>query len=166
MHERFAELGTDSADQAGIPADARFSFGDVPGFTKVSDLRAGQPDSLPEERTAGTTMHYTSGTTGRPKGVRRALTGLDPDDAMALVAAGLLAFFGVTEGQPNAHLLTLAELPHGRHRLRRRRAAHGSHAGLHGRVRRRDRAGSHRAVQVHELAHGADAVQADAVAAG
>ena len=26
-------------------------------------------------------MQYTSGTTGRPKGVRRALTGLDPDDA-------------------------------------------------------------------------------------
>ena len=50
-------------------------------------------------------MHYTSGTTGRPKGVRRALTGMDPDEAMAL-ASVLLQFFGVTEGQPNAHLLT------------------------------------------------------------
>ncbi len=71
MHERFAKLGIQTADEAGIPADARFSFGDVPGFTNVDDLRAGQPDTLPADRTAGTTMHYTSGTTGRPKGVRR-----------------------------------------------------------------------------------------------
>ncbi|HEY2506075.1 MAG TPA: acyl-CoA synthetase [Streptosporangiaceae bacterium] len=105
VHERFAELGTATADEAGVPADARFGFGDVPGFIPVADLRAGQPATLPEQRTAGATMHYTSGTTGRPKGVRRALTGLDPDEA-AVRAASLLMMFGVTEGQPNAHLLT------------------------------------------------------------
>jgi long-chain acyl-CoA synthetase len=105
VHEQFAQLGTDTADQAGLPADTRFSYGDIAGFTPVAELRAGQPDGLPEERTAGATMHYTSGTTGRPKGVRRPLTGMDPDDAMAL-ASFLLQFFGVTEGQPNAHLLT------------------------------------------------------------
>ena len=105
VHERYASLGTETADQAGIPADARFSFGEVAGFTSVEDLRAGQPSTMPQERTAGTTMHYTSGTTGRPKGVRRGLSGMDPDEAMAL-AAFLLAFFGITEGQPNAHLLT------------------------------------------------------------
>jgi long-chain acyl-CoA synthetase len=107
VHERFAQLGIDTADQAGIPADARFSFGAVDGFTDVADLRAGQPTTLPEDRTAGTTMHYTSGTTGRPKGVRRALTGLDPDDAAALLGGGLLSgVFGITEGQPNAHLVS------------------------------------------------------------
>ncbi len=105
VHEQFADLGTDIADQAGVPANARFSYGAVPGFTPVADLREGQPTSLPENRTAGATMHYTSGTTGLPKGVRRALSGMDPDDAMAL-ASFLLMFFGVTEGQPNAHLLT------------------------------------------------------------
>src|SRR5262249_10541511 len=93
VHERLARLGAETADQAGIPAEARFSYGNIPGFTDVSELRAGQPDALPEDRTAGTTMHYTSGTTGRPKGVRRALTGLDPDDAVVL-GAGLLSFFG------------------------------------------------------------------------
>jgi long-chain acyl-CoA synthetase len=105
VHERFAELGKDTADQAGIPADVRFSYGTIPGFTPVEDLRAGQPATLPEDRTAGATMHYTSGTTGRPKGVRRALNGLDPDDAMALLSF-LLMIFGITEGQPNAHLVS------------------------------------------------------------
>jgi long-chain acyl-CoA synthetase len=105
VHEQFAQLGIDTADQAGIPANARFAYGVVPGFAPVADLRDGHPASAPENRTAGATMHYTSGTTGRPKGVRRGLTGMDPDDAMAL-ASFLLMFFGVTEGQPNAHLLT------------------------------------------------------------
>ena len=66
VHERFAQLGTDTADKAGIPAGARFCYGTVPGMTSVTDLRAGQPGTLPADRTAGTTMHYTSGTTGRP----------------------------------------------------------------------------------------------------
>ena len=105
VDERYAGLGTETADQAGIPPGARFSFGAIPGFTSVEDLRAGHPVTRPADRTAGATMHYTSGTTGRPKGVRRALTGMDPDEAMAL-ASFLLSFFGITEGQPNAHLLT------------------------------------------------------------
>src|SRR5580692_1598983 len=43
VHEQFADLGTDIADQAGVPANARFSYGAVPGFTPVADLREGQP---------------------------------------------------------------------------------------------------------------------------
>nr|BFE86883.1 hypothetical protein GCM10020093_094840 [Planobispora longispora] len=50
-------------------------------------------------------MHYTSGTTGRPKGVRRPLNGLDPDDAAELMTF-LLAMFGITPGKENAHLVT------------------------------------------------------------
>jgi long-chain acyl-CoA synthetase len=105
VHERFAEAGVAAADEAGIPADARFSYGPVPGFTEVADLRAGQPPTRPEDRTAGSAMHYTSGTTGRPKGVRRALTGLDPGISADLLT-GLLQFFGITGGQPNVHLVT------------------------------------------------------------
>jgi long-chain acyl-CoA synthetase len=112
VHERFAETGRAAADLAdaelagtGRPGPARFSYGPVPGFTPVAELRQGQPAGAPADRTAGTTMHYTSGTTGRPKGVRRALSGLDPDQAADLGAL-LPMLFGVTEGQPNAHLLT------------------------------------------------------------
>jgi long-chain acyl-CoA synthetase len=104
-HERFGTVGAAAAQEAGIAADARFGYGDVPGFVPAAGLRHGQPESMPADRTAGATMHYTSGTTGRPKGVRRALPGLDPDEAAELGTA-LLQFFGITAGPPNAHLLS------------------------------------------------------------
>ncbi|MBO0776090.1 MAG: acyl-CoA synthetase, partial [Actinobacteria bacterium] len=105
VHERFSAAGASAADEAGVPAAGRIGYGRVPGFRPVAQVRAGQPAGLPPDRTAGATMHYTSGTTGRPKGVRRALSGLDPDDSAELGTA-LPQFFGITTGRPNAHLVT------------------------------------------------------------
>ncbi len=105
VHERFATAGIAAADAAGLPASARFSYGPVPGFTPVTELRDGQPAGLPAGRTAGSAMHYTSGTTGQPKGVRRELSGRDPDEA-AEVSALLLQLFGVTAAAPNVHLVS------------------------------------------------------------
>jgi long-chain acyl-CoA synthetase len=105
VHERFAGAGSEAASQVGIPASGRLCYGTVPGFTGVDGVRAGQPTELPSDRTAGTTMHYTSGTTGRPKGVRRELSGLDPDAAGEL-ATLLPQLFGITPGAPNVHLVT------------------------------------------------------------
>ena len=105
VDERFAAAGAGAAQEAGIAPRARFCYGDVPGFTPVSALREGHPDTMPADRTAGATMHYTSGTTGRPKGVRRPLSGMDPDEAAELGTA-LQQFFGITLGQPNAHLVS------------------------------------------------------------
>jgi long-chain acyl-CoA synthetase len=103
--ERFAQAAADAADAAGVPAGARFSYGSVPGFTSVADLRAGQPEGAPAGRTAGLAMQYTSGTTGRPKGVRRPRSGLTPDDAADLTTA-LLHFFGMPPGEAGVHLVT------------------------------------------------------------
>jgi long-chain acyl-CoA synthetase len=103
VHERFAADGVIGG--AALDAERRFAIGTVPGFRDVAELTDGRPDTLPDGRTAGATMHYTSGTTGRPKGVRRALNGLDPDDSAELMTF-LLTFFGCTAGQPNAHLVT------------------------------------------------------------
>ncbi|GGK64181.1 putative acyl-CoA ligase [Sphaerisporangium melleum] len=103
LHERYAEAGTKGA--AAVEPARRFSFGRVDGFRPVAELTAGHPGTPPPDRTAGATMHYTSGTTGRPKGVRRPLSGLDPDDAAELMT-GLLRLFGITPGRPNAHLVT------------------------------------------------------------
>ena len=105
VDERYAAAGTAAADLAGLPAGARLSVGEIPGFLPVADLLAGQPAGPPPDRVAGSTMHYTSGTTGRPKGVRRDLSGIDPDDAAELTTA-LLQMFGVPPGQPNTHLVT------------------------------------------------------------
>jgi long-chain acyl-CoA synthetase len=105
VDERFAAAGAAAAQEAEVPAGARFCYGEVPGFTPVAVLREGQPDTLPADRTAGATMHYTSGTTGRPKGVRRPLTGMDPDEVAELGTA-LQQMFGITVGQPNAHLVS------------------------------------------------------------
>ena len=103
--ERFAEAGAGAAGKAGIPASGRLSYGMVPGFAPVASVLDGQSADLPDGRTAGATMHYTSGTTGRPKGVRRELSGLSPDDAAELSTL-LPQLFGITPGPPNAHLVT------------------------------------------------------------
>ena len=69
VHERFAATGVGAAEAAGVPDRGRISYGRVPGFRPVGQVSQGQPASLPADRTAGSAMHYTSGTTGRPKGV-------------------------------------------------------------------------------------------------
>ncbi|MFI7417340.1 acyl-CoA synthetase [Nonomuraea sp. NPDC049684] len=105
VHPRFLQEGARGAE--AIEPHRRFLLGDgeQDGFRPASELTAGQPDTAPPGRTAGATMHYTSGTTGRPKGVRRSLSGLDPDDGAELMTF-LLGLFGITAGPPNAHLVT------------------------------------------------------------
>ncbi|MGI5269369.1 acyl-CoA synthetase [Nonomuraea sp. CA-218870] len=102
-HPRYVTEAVRAAD--AVAPERRFAVADLPGFRPLDELTADQPDTLPDDRTAGATMHYTSGTTGRPKGVRRPLGGLDPDDGAELMTF-LLALFGITPGQPNAHLVT------------------------------------------------------------
>ena len=105
VHERFAAAGAEAAGQAAIPASGRLCYGAVRGFITVDAVRDVHPTGLRVDRSAGSTMHYTSGTTGRPKGVRRELSGLDPDTAAEL-ATLLPQQFGITPGAPNVHLVT------------------------------------------------------------
>jgi long-chain acyl-CoA synthetase len=48
-------------------------------------------------------MHYTSGTTGRPKGVKRGLADIDPDD-MASLFSMFLMMFGIQAHDDNVHI--------------------------------------------------------------
>jgi long-chain acyl-CoA synthetase len=77
--ERAAEVTKKAVDALGFPEDMRFTTGRAPGFASFADLKRGQPETLPDDRTAGATMTYTSGTTGKPKGVRRPLAPVAPD---------------------------------------------------------------------------------------
>jgi long-chain acyl-CoA synthetase len=71
--------------------------GDIDGFTSLDDAIAGVDDGPIDKPELGTAMLYTSGTTGRPKGVVR------PADADALVS-GLLPYG--YDAARHAHLCT------------------------------------------------------------
>ena len=101
-HERFADVAAAAADQAGIAPGARFAAGEIPGFVTLDDLGA-DGTGRPGERTTGAPMVYTSGTSGRPKGVRRPLTGEDPD-IVAPYGVWFFGMFGLKPLDDHVHL--------------------------------------------------------------
>jgi long-chain acyl-CoA synthetase len=103
-HERIADVVAQAAGEVDFPQERRFAIGDVRGMRPFAELVAGQPDTMPAERTAGAVMNYTSGTTGHPKGVKRPLPPLDPDTAGSLFAM-FLALFGIQPEDENVHLV-------------------------------------------------------------
>src|SRR5262249_22320253 len=104
-HERFADLAAAAAEEAGIPSDARLAHGTIPGFRSFNEVVDPQPTTMPETRATGAPMHYTSGTAGKPKGVKRPLADIDPDTSAELFTF-LLQLFGITANQNNVHLST------------------------------------------------------------
>ncbi len=101
--ERFADEVTKALTEVQIPGTNLFAVGSVDGFRSYGDLTAGQPSTPPEGRTAGSPMHYTSGTTGKPKGVKRALVDIDPD-VLGELYAGFQGMFGVQPLGDNVHI--------------------------------------------------------------
>jgi long-chain acyl-CoA synthetase len=104
VHSRFADVCIAAAEEIGFPKEGRFAVGDVPGFRSYDELKTGFPSDLPADRTTGAVMNYTSGTTGRPKGVRRALPGVAPE-AAAIGFGGMLLMFGVQPQDNNVHIV-------------------------------------------------------------
>ncbi|MEU4493300.1 acyl-CoA synthetase [Streptomyces sp. NPDC023998] len=101
-HERFADAATAAADEAKLPASHRYAVGAVEGFRPYVELLAGQPRSAPDDRTLGWVMNYTSGTTGRPRGIRRPLSGQVPEETHL---GGFLGIFGIRPFGDNVHLV-------------------------------------------------------------
>ncbi len=100
-HDRFAAIAVEAADRAGVAL--RYAVGAVPGFEPLAALGDDGPACRPYPRTHGAPMLYTSGTSGRPKGVRRPLTGMDPDDAAAM-ATWFFSLFGLAPFDGHVHL--------------------------------------------------------------
>jgi long-chain acyl-CoA synthetase len=103
-HERFAAACQAAVEEVELPADRRFAVGAIPGFRSFDELASGQPDTRPADRSLGSVMNYTAGTTGRPKGVRRPLPALDPDDA-GMLMGGWLLLLGLTPGDDNVQII-------------------------------------------------------------
>ncbi|MFD7554873.1 acyl-CoA synthetase [Streptomyces sp. NPDC059835] len=101
-HERFADAATAAADEAGLPASHRYAVGAVPGFRPYAELLEGRPATPPADRTLGWVMNYTSGTTGRPRGIRRPLPGKLPEETYL---GGFLGIFGIRPFDDNVHLV-------------------------------------------------------------
>jgi long-chain acyl-CoA synthetase len=104
-HASLAEKSARAADEAALPSEARYALGEIPGFRAYAELVEGQPSSLPAERQAGQFMQYTSGTTGRPKGIKRPLYPIDPDTLVPHLAVHL-ARFDIEPGGDGVHLCT------------------------------------------------------------
>jgi long-chain acyl-CoA synthetase len=114
-----ADAAASAAQIAGMGVDARFSLGEIDGFLPFEEL-LGSPGQ-PAERTAGSLLFYSSGTTGRPKGIERALSGLDPAFELDLLGRWLRSLGGTTDGVhlavgplyhagPNVHTLAALQL--------------------------------------------------------
>ena len=112
-HERFAAAATAAAAEAGFPTGdggRAYSVGTIDGFEPYAALAADQPTTNPDGRTTGAAMHYTSGTTGRPKGVKRPLFEIDPSD-MGELLGYLPNLFGIAPRDGHVHL-TVSPLYH------------------------------------------------------
>ena len=85
----FAEAAKSAADDAGV--DIRLSYGGpIDGFTDIDEVIAsGSPDE-PTDQVSGKSMLYTSGTSGRPKGVQSTLQQVGGDPAENLGKLELL----------------------------------------------------------------------------
>ena len=103
-HARYGDVWRLAVEETGFPVERVFSVGPVDGFGTYAELKVGQPTTAPDNRVLGAIMNYTSGTTGRPKGVRRPL----PQTPIAEtdLGAALVGGYRVPRDQAdNVHLL-------------------------------------------------------------
>jgi long-chain acyl-CoA synthetase len=103
---QYAEKAAAAAGEAALPAGGRIAVGAVPGFRSYAELKAGQPAQRPGDLRAGQFLQYTSGTTGRPKGIRREIPAADSDAATSAMAAATLGRFGIRPGGDGVFLVT------------------------------------------------------------
>jgi long-chain acyl-CoA synthetase len=102
-HERYGDAARAAAEEAELPPAHRYAVGGpVASFRPYHELTGGLPDAPPGGRTLGWVMNYTSGTTGRPRGIRRPLPGKPPEEAHL---GGFLGIFGIKPFDGNVHLV-------------------------------------------------------------
>jgi long-chain acyl-CoA synthetase len=103
--ERMGAVAVRAADEAKLDHTRRLAVGAIEGFTPYQEFISAQSATRPPSPTAGETMLYTSGTTGRPKGIRRTLSGADPEAGVAPMITVVSQVMGVPTGE-GAQLVT------------------------------------------------------------
>ena len=80
----------------GLPAVLMIADDDVDGWLRYPECVADQPDTPIDDEIEGDLLQYSSGTTGRPKGIKRELPHLPPTEVPGLMAA-LVGFWMDTD---------------------------------------------------------------------
>ncbi|MFC5750980.1 AMP-binding protein [Actinomadura rugatobispora] len=96
----------EAVSESGTACPHLFASGPADGFQDLAEAAAPFGPSPLEDRAAGSFMGYTSGTTGRPKGVMRGLPEGDPDDVFGRGAEWQLGMFGIEPLKDGVHLVT------------------------------------------------------------
>ena len=81
----------------GLPGLLLIADDDLDGWQRYPECVADQPDTPINDEIEGDLLQYSSGTTGRPKGIKRALPHLPPSEAPGLMTA-LVSFWARPDG--------------------------------------------------------------------
>jgi long-chain acyl-CoA synthetase len=111
---RFAEVVGRAAGEADIDRSAVLVADGSDGFRSLSEFVQGQSSESPSDRSPGQIMFYTSGTTGRPKGVRKSFRAVASDEltlTSGIGPIGRVAQSDDSRGTPNADLVCLTSGP-------------------------------------------------------
>ncbi|MFA1547848.1 AMP-binding protein [Actinomadura chokoriensis] len=101
----FAGQVARAADEAGLPAAGRVSADPAEGYRSMAGLCAAGSADPPGKRQMGSVMLYTSGTTGRPKGVRRPLMDIPPELVFEVMRQTLMRHLSLEPGDDEVHLV-------------------------------------------------------------
>lgn len=101
-HDDTIEASKAALSEISLSQHAVFSLGECTDFRSYDSLLADQPSTMPDDRATGMVMFYTSGTTGHPKGVRRAVPQVDPDTT-AINFTMFPMLFGILPSNDNVH---------------------------------------------------------------
>ncbi len=102
--DRYKDSAEKAMELIGFHKSAAYVVGEAGAVQPFASLYEGQSTAPPDERCAGQLMLYTSGTTGRPKGVRRArMEGATPE-AAGMMTTMLGTLFDIKAGE-GVHLV-------------------------------------------------------------
>ncbi|MFN3003862.1 fatty-acid--CoA ligase FadD4 [Mycolicibacterium wolinskyi] len=99
--------GLESELPNGLPDILLIADGDLDGWQRYPQAVADQPDTPIDDEMDGDLLQYSSGTTGRPKGIKRELPHVPPSETPGMMAA-LVGFWM----HPDAVYLSPAPLYH------------------------------------------------------